>query len=160
MSAFVLDDDHIDYLVSAVVAFSHPAGADLDGWTRTDLGRLLLAENDRSVAYCYQEPPSGVAERYEHRPVDAMDPLQTIKVVQCYQYQACEHPGWVGSEAKRITDRLFDRALSRVPGMAEAAWVWQRPARASGPGVDQPAGRLGLRLVDGQASASGTALVR
>lgn len=139
MSAFVLADDHIDFLVSAVVVYSVHR-ADYEGVrTWTELGQLLLRENYRSVDYRYEDSASpgwpegeqGLWESYRHRPVELehLDPVQSIKVVQCYQYQSCEHPGWPDSEAKRITDRLLDRVIQQLPGMAEAAWVWRRPPR-------------------------------
>lgn len=168
MSALILDDDHIDFLVSAVVEYSVRRGDDVAARTWTELGRLMLRENYRSVDYRYKDSGSpgwpdgelGLWESYRYRSVEPaqLDPVQTIKVVQCYQYQSCEHPGWGDSEAKRVTDRLLDRAIERLSGMNEAAWVWRRPAPAASPA--NPAGRVAAALPDPELTGEVVSVIR
>lgn len=56
------------------------------------------------------------------------DPVQVIKAVDCYQYQACEAGTWLDSMAKEITDKLARIATHNLPGYDDAEWGSPKPA--------------------------------
>jgi hypothetical protein len=94
----------------------------LTGATADAVGHMLLEQNVASVNFRY-----GGDERAEtiyafepsgRRP----DPVQVLKALQCYEYQACEDPGWEASEAKAFCDALRRRAIGNLPGYEQADW--------------------------------------
>jgi hypothetical protein len=110
MSAFLVSDTHIDTLVS--LAIEGPRGRAPkypgDGWpapyflrpnnTRersryeygTDIGRMLVHENERSMTARYRYEP-GDPNAYEYRmPVKRATAIEGLKAIDCYEYQACE----------------------------------------------------------------------
>lgn len=52
----------------------------------------------------------------------APSPVATLKAIDCYEYQSCEHAGWKDSEAKRFCEALRDDMITRLPGYSEASW--------------------------------------
>lgn len=50
------------------------------------------------------------------------DPVVVLKALSCYEYQACEHPGWLSSEARQFCDALRHRAIRALPGYDAAPW--------------------------------------
>lgn len=148
MSAFVVAKAHIDYLVSAGFHLG-PGSSKLRWWAsppeaiadeeerqrfRYDydanlheltwdnagmVGAMLWAENMRSVNYRYEE--AEVEEPYLFCEVDT-EPLQTLKAISCYDYQTCEHPGWLLSEARQFCLSLQDHMIGKLPGYDDRAW--------------------------------------
>ncbi len=128
MSAYVVDPEHIHMLVHAAVNRkvsyyhdnqSYPVRSDTAGYT----GAVLLAENLASVNHRYCEHELEPA--YEYRqPGRSATPVEVLKGLDCYEYQACEHPDWAGSQAKAFCDALRDAAISDLPGYDEAPWEW------------------------------------
>lgn len=152
MSAFTLDTDHIDLLVTVAMKVAGfdakyvniPETADL-------LGQELLRENYRSVNHRYSEdekPPE-----YHWTPVaelqaEKLTPgqlLQVINAVHCYEYQTCEHPQWVDSQsfwtmkaienwaAVELTKMRWRKAPAYAGdtdltwvGLKHAKWEWHR----------------------------------
>lgn len=160
------ENDHIDLLVSLALRvgakirakdaievggyWMTTVGDDLDP---SDLGRLLLAENLRSVQSrygdydegfdgeeCFDEAdaneadPEAVVASYKFQPVDleAADfnshwSVAGIKAAKSLAYQSCEHPEWERSEARRWLDAIMDATLSHIPSWSEAnTWQWRR----------------------------------
>lgn len=103
MSAWVVSRAHIDALVLAGVQFGvldRPTPGSL-----TDLGAGLWAENVRSVKHLYDEDDQ--PEPYTVAIAEVvLDPVAVVKLVDCYVYQSCEHPGWAGSAAAGYCRRL------------------------------------------------------
>lgn len=140
MSAYMVDRDHIDFLVSAMLDtricrhgfhwYWHESSRSLSGGElvrAAEIGQLLWSENLKSIQYRYGDRDNNDASFYvygEHdfRAWAVMDPVQIIKAVYCYQYQACEHDGWKDSEAKCITDSLVDYVCQVLPGYDAAKW--------------------------------------
>lgn len=148
MSAYIVERDHIRYLVEAALKLRlghHPGHGPFswywNGDRRTlpagdyeracEVARMLWAENIASVAHRYpNEPqndlpgPAGESFEYtEHRPWDCnIDPVQVLKACSCFEYQSCEHEGWKTSEALAFVDALVWEAISALPGYADAAW--------------------------------------
>lgn len=100
---------------------------------------MLRPENERSVAYRYdtRENLPGPVEREEpafyrftaskmftRRP----NPVEALKLIRCYEYQSCEHPGWESSEAKGFCDTMTAALVACLPGYDDAPWEWTRDA--------------------------------
>ena len=99
-----------------------------------DLGAMLWLENLQSVSERY--PEDGDGERpgpvglstvtmlsYTYAmPKKLLTPVQALKALACYEYQACEHSEWKQSEAKDFCDGLRSALISALPGYEEAEW--------------------------------------
>ena len=153
MSAYVVDNRHIDALVTAALELplpghqmrwlkpGEPAPTDYkkgEAWGSTALanyqararhmtaseatavGRMLLFENMRSVSHRYDDPLD--LPEYEYTPHDGLSPVAVLKALSGFEYQACEHPGWKGSEAHAFCEALRDEAIRRLPGYDAAEW--------------------------------------
>src|SRR3989304_446422 len=100
----------------------------------TETGQMLLTENIRSVGHRYED--SEITELpgrvdceymipYRYRvPARVPTAVETIKLVHCYRYQTCEHPGWEQSDAHGFCDALEAAAIDALPGYGEAPWRW------------------------------------
>lgn len=146
MSAFVVSKEHIDYLVHAArmdgyypgcsaVDYAYGTEDQLNPRTNADaIGRALWAENVRSVMHRY---PDATPDRvpghcdmdhesvtmYRCSPLTApIVPVAVLKALDCYEYQSCEHDGWVTSHAKEFCDDLRGRMISELPGYDDAPW--------------------------------------
>lgn len=135
MSAFVLSSTHIDVLVSAAIEL---------GLVRRfrdeteEFGRMLLRENVRSVVHRYRLAGTQEAEDYEaavaayrFRRYPWVRPEAAAKAAHCYEYQACEHPGWEESQTHRFVDALRDALLRTMVGYGEAPWGFDTPEQAA-----------------------------
>ena len=45
-----------------------------------------------------------------------------LKAVSCYEYQACEHPGWLASEANLFCDALRHKLIGLLTIFGLASW--------------------------------------
>lgn len=120
MSAFIVDKEDIDVLVSACIETG--IGGALLALGR-ELGRALWLENLTSVKYRYPDDrdgewpgPVGLTEadinayEWEDRkpqPGQGFGAGGLRGVLDCYVYQSCEHPDWLMSEACEITELLY-----------------------------------------------------
>lgn len=144
MSAYVVHTEHIRTLIWAGIHFT--TGTDLR-WAVTDpdnaanpetversfsfrrlnkdtapiVGQMLLDENTRSVNHRYDE---GELYVYNHaEPASTRwNPVEILSALACYEYQACEHPGWVTSEAYAFCQALRTALVHALPGYAEGPW--------------------------------------
>lgn len=140
MSAFLVKQAHIAYLVNAAVYFARtsPYGLGwldpetqayhkLDGYDRDQasrLGQVLWDANVKSVSARYRVE-RGATERYEHayardQPLPRL--VQVLKAVACLEYQACEYDGWERSEARAALEAIKGAAIHALPGYQEAQW--------------------------------------
>lgn len=103
MSAYVVEKDLIDQLVSAAIDAKL---CTMDEATR--YGQTLWRENVISVAHRYQLATrnaielaeyEGDVEAYEYEPQAAPDTRHIIEAIDCLDYQSCEHDGWPTSDA-------------------------------------------------------------
>jgi hypothetical protein len=153
MSAFVVNDRHIDYMLAAGLKYGRDglrwldpadteetdfergqvwgATAVANAQTRTreltrdnisNVGRMLLLANARSVAFRYDEPFDLPLYDYTTSKGDEIDAVQTIKAVACFRYQSCERPEWERSEAAAFCDALERAAINHLNGYADAKW--------------------------------------
>jgi hypothetical protein len=157
MSAYIVDVAHIDALVTAAAIRSQISGP-VSYWhddehhsgpvTRDDktaLGKMLMAENEKSIMYRYPDTQSDGQPLHDRMPgpagydgadyyqypdtlLDPLDPVSLIKMIHCYEYQSCEHPGWKTSRAKAFCDALLHRQMQRLPGYDSAPWNYTYPA--------------------------------
>jgi hypothetical protein len=165
MSAFEVSDTHIDVLVSAALQRRHgdtltwyhgdiagtrpgealpsredyltalkAARREVNSENAETWGATLLAENRRSVNHRYDEDeieaPYTFTEYAGH-----INPVAILSAISCYEYQACEHPGWKASEAHDFCEALRREMIRQLPGYGSAPWEITDPAQAF---KDQP----------------------
>jgi hypothetical protein len=139
MSAFLVSEAHIDVLIDAAKQFAG-RGSDRLRWywgnqwrelvpgeNETAVGRMLLAENARSVGHRYREAQSPAALTYTYRRSGRLDYTiaEANKTVACYNYQTCEPDDYEKTEAFAFVQALKD-ALLRSVGMPDATpWGWE-----------------------------------
>jgi len=136
MSAFVLGDAHITALVDLALRGPHLTTAhrwanDNPSMTLADgtlTGRMLLRENERSVALRYREVPGDV-EHYVYPEYPARErwrpsALEGLKLLICYDYQSSESDNWEATEAYQWCDRLRHALTVSLPGYEDAPWEW------------------------------------
>lgn len=76
--------------------------------TKNVIGRMLLAENARSVGYRYREVQNPAALTYLYRATKReYTPSQALMAIRGYEYQACETADWDRSEAYSFCRRSF-----------------------------------------------------
>ena len=144
MSAFVVSNDTIDYIVSAVSAVGGVHGIVLKTGpeflelvaagavesvspTPLEMGRVLLRENQRSVQYRYNDDDLGnAALGYQFNRVDKTDPVVALVQVSCLRYQSCERPDWDASIACDLLRQIEQQLLRQLPGYEDAPWGWTR----------------------------------
>ena len=163
MSAYIVDLDVVDVLARAATTHM-PGNHGLLSWTwpdpdaeygygytsatfdgQTDIGRMLLRENERSIMARYRDTvaddgtplldrmPGPVdyagSEAYEFPRVSfpMPEPVHVLGIMACYEYQACEHPGWRDSEAYGFCRSLTARLHRMLPGYDDAPWNYTHP---------------------------------
>ena len=152
MSAYIEARNHINYLVRAAMEPRYHEhcptiwmwqGDEPGSWNRGTLhpgdyeeanrvGQMLWDENIKSVSYRYPNEPreslpgptreSFIYEFQAHAANPPIEPIQTLKACDGYEYQSCEHPGWHTSEAKAFIDSLRRTAWQSLPGYGDAKW--------------------------------------
>lgn len=142
MSAFMVSHAHID----ALLTFAdnkrmkdqlgwHVSKVDQLDWT--DIGRVLLAENERSVCQRYPDCVPGnlpgmigeeaITYRFKTwQPAFRMQHTQLciwiIKACNCFDYQACETDDYSASIAHGIIEAIRGKAVRCLPGYDDAPW--------------------------------------
>lgn len=152
MSAWIVSDKHISYLVSAAIAYSEnfPLSWFTYGTAENapvrigellprepyddmeremnrrnqvlspnQIGQLLWNENYRSVNSRYHDKDLTPVYSFKKEEVD---PVITLKLIVCYEYQSCEHPGWYDSEARQFCSALKSATINAIPGYVSAPW--------------------------------------
>jgi len=153
MSAYVVDRNHIRYLVAAAAGkmgrvndlrWVHDGTwhklSDGEDEKAAQVGQMLWNENIRSVTNRYPDcegkpanlpgPTDEVFIYDTHK--EWNDPLNAVQVLSscaCYSYQSCEHEGWKTSEAAAFIDALERKAIHALPGMEDALWGAPEPTQ-------------------------------
>ena len=132
MSAFIVNQNHINALVSAMLDghMSYWDGHNRVFVTRhnaEETGRILLAENVRSVNYRYRgeidDDEKNAAASYRFTQFTRrLSPVQLIKAVHCLDYQSSENEDWENSIAWRICQIIIFHATTQLPGYDNARW--------------------------------------
>ncbi|WP_189168085.1 hypothetical protein [Pilimelia anulata] len=116
-------DDQLRWFATATDSSQPRSMSDLQ-WARPDtadaVGAMLLAENAASINYRYpnDEPERPTGYRWTRVPVPG--PLVVLKAIDCFDYQACEHPGRETSQAWRFCDALRRKMIRQLPGYSAA----------------------------------------
>lgn len=93
--------------------------------TVESVGLMLLAQNYASVNHRYNE--NEWAPIYRYRGVPHMpSAVQVLKALDCYEYQACETPGYDTTEAFDFIRALRKRMIQKLVGYSDAKWEWSR----------------------------------
>jgi hypothetical protein len=153
VSAFVVDEAHIDLLADVArrgpgqwhggpggtwsfpqyVIDRYPVGPEgyLD---ETHVGRLLLAQNVKSVAYRYpNEPatelpgplPTPEADAYTFTRLPYhLTAVEALAAIACWRYQSCEDPDHERSPAWQFVNELESALIRCLPGYQDAPWCW------------------------------------
>lgn len=129
MSTFMLDDEHVHALVHAAFRFADGPYVGFwcnDQWLRftraeaTELGTELKATNAASLEHGRSKR---VVVAYGYRsPRQMREPVEILKAIDCYEYQACEAPNWDASVAKAFCQWLRKQAIYFLPGYEKAEW--------------------------------------
>jgi hypothetical protein len=120
MSCYIVDENVIDYLVYNILNtqgtynFLKTSILKDKELTPTKIGRILLKENVKSYACRYEENihPNWYDSyeydktKYFEREGDGADLLQVLASIRHYEYQACEHPRYNNSRAKKVIKAL------------------------------------------------------
>jgi hypothetical protein len=135
MSAFIVDKEHIDRIVSAASAANKLPRPG----SENEIGRMLWRENLISVAARY--PGDGDGDRpgpsdfkdsdvdtYVWTPTDIITGNALRKTLACLRYQSCEHDGWPTSAACAFIERLMPAEDMSARGkQLEEATPWGGP---------------------------------
>lgn len=131
MSAFLVSDNHINFIVNfANRGFATyrtlSGGASLDD--PQGLGRILHQANIDSVNYRYAHHEQLPASEWQWNPRATYDDkvksdlVTFIKALDCLEYQSCECDDWKESVACKAIDTLRSIAISSLPGYQAAPW--------------------------------------
>ena len=121
MSAFMCDDLHLSAL--AAYAFEQHV---VRHNSVEDVLKILWEANRDSLIARYSRDREKLLSESPPKLADTSKiyfaPVRVIKSAECYRYQACEHDGWEGSAADRISKDIIACACSKLPGYDEAPW--------------------------------------
>jgi hypothetical protein len=145
MSAFIVSHDHIDALITFAIDQRVSYWCDplqtrivITDENATETGKILLAENQKSVGYRYKETdpanmPGCVGECSDNycfrRWPSQLTAVAVLKGCNCLDYQSCEHIEWEHSRAHAILGNIEHTAIRCVPGYEDApGWEFRRPS--------------------------------
>ena len=130
MSVFIVSPEHIHVLLDAALRYTDEIGMTVhtsdgqaltvDRTNRDKVGQMLLEtnaagarrqENAELYIYSYATPV-----RFDWEAIDV------LKAISCYEYQACEAPGWDTSAAKAFAEGLRRAVIPALPGYTDAPW--------------------------------------
>lgn len=134
MSSFVVEDTHLDVLLTAGLARADAADLkwiwcdelgllqtnELHGANANAIGQMLLGENQRSVNNRYQEDKIARGYRFESLPgYERRKGLIVLKAISLFEYQCGDYEGWWSSEARAFCAALRKRVTTLLPGYDE-----------------------------------------
>ena len=135
MSAFVVDHEHINVMIWAGLTtsrghdgplrwhFDNPSRINtLTTDTATEVGQLLLTTNIVSVDYLYRQTAAAEEYIYQRPQHTTWSIPSLLNAVHCYEYQACEFPHWVDTEAHAFCRALEQALIRNLPGYREGPW--------------------------------------
>ena len=154
-----VDKAHIDVLVTAGIShrdplawyLKNPRGLNLEQIagirhelrpdTADAVGQMLLDENVNSVRHRYPGSGDNLPGRTDREYLTPFvhdiwqtvpSVVQVLKLLDCYEYQSCEHPEWDDSEARAFCQALRSQQIGRLPGYEEARWCWTQLKKGMG----------------------------
>ena len=151
MSAFMVNKEHIDCLVSAALSadhwnrfsYYHDGERHIVEYAEADAtGQMLWNENILSINHRYPDTvanlaacPGKIADaengfvyRYGQLPAP-VNPVVVLSAIACYEYQTCEHPTWEQSAAFAFCQALRRQMIHQLPGYKEAPWSIENRAQ-------------------------------
>jgi hypothetical protein len=144
MSAFVVDHAHIHALLTFAqtkrlqdrLGYCVNHGSERLSWDT--LGKVLLAENERSVCHRYPDctegnMPGTIGQEAINYRFKMFAPFSqrlqwpqvcvwVIKACDCYDYQACETDDYDTTPAHRMIKIIRAEAVRCLPGYDDAPW--------------------------------------
>jgi hypothetical protein len=85
------------------------------------VGQMLLDQNTASVNQRYSDDDLAI---YTYTPPRAWrTPVEVLKALNCYRYQAGETSDWTATEAHHFCAALETAVINQLPGYDEAAWA-------------------------------------
>jgi hypothetical protein len=133
MSAYIVGHAHIDALLTfalskrygrRVVYTANETLIEINCDNASEIGRILLTENERSVRHRYptaaaNDLPRTIGEdsaNYEFSPFDGgLTPVAVLKGCDCFDFQANETDDYKSSIACAIIDAIRKRAIICLP---------------------------------------------
>lgn len=124
MSAYVVERNHIRFLIEAAKYVAHRERSGSFRWWHHDawmemtahnesaVGQMLWDENRISVGHRYAEDGEPTPYLHEDSSWTPAVP-QILMSAHCYEYQSCEHPEWEASSAHAFAVVLLSRLLRR-----------------------------------------------
>jgi hypothetical protein len=136
MSAFVVSTIHIDTIISAAIDLelfaAHADHGTLERVcheTATVFGKMLLAENVRSVVHCCRLSSGGEASDYAElvatytfRYHPCISAGIAAKALDCFDYQSCETDDYEKSLAYAFICRMAKALNKHLAGYEAAPW--------------------------------------
>ena len=122
MSAYIVSDNTINVIASAFIMncvefrsenfVSEPEV--IIGFSNNGpkIASELLKANYDSVNYRYSEKNEPHEIKFELRKNDDFGTI--LGCIKCFNYQACEMPGWDDSEIKKSLDRLKNKIIEMI----------------------------------------------
>lgn len=149
MSAYICDGAHITAIAAAAVELNlcsndvSYAERELGTFglpvlveTARRIGEMLHRENVISVNYRYREDGE-VPFEFSRKTAEALihpyanrlrgsklPALKLLRAIDCYAYQACEHPGWTQSPSFALCQELRKELVKLLPGYWEVSLDW------------------------------------
>lgn len=133
MSAFIVNDYHINALVSYGIA--HKAQLyTKDGWeyfnedTAWALASRLYRANVCSVNRRYGERTRTTGFRFQSVDVSGLTAADIVKACDCLEYQSCEVGTWERSRARKTLQAIREEAV-RALAAGSQAWELREPLK-------------------------------
>jgi hypothetical protein len=116
MSAWFVTEKHINVIVTAAIALDV-----IDEGLAQETGRELWGENAKSLIFRYgtDSKLADAVGDYQFKPEPTEDLIFIYKQVRCFNYQACEDPGYETSPSSALVEKLCARILE-VTGLTHA----------------------------------------
>lgn len=132
MSAYMVSDEQINVMLWAATRYadspsflfesSYGARWIQDHDSKTALGQELINVNAQSLKDQYNDDSGFSSYTYAPPRFATWEPLELIKIVHNYEYQACDNKNWTDSDARRFCEALVRQLLYCVPGFDQAHW--------------------------------------
>jgi hypothetical protein len=124
MSAWLCSDKHIFELAKYYVDKCQTYSSSKLSFK--EAAKLLHEENVKSLQYRYDDADEFFGTEAIRPPMDYAPTIRNIfalaKQVDCYTYQACEHPEWENSKAFAMCESIKDALLRNHPDYEDAPW--------------------------------------
>lgn len=132
MSAYMVSEEQIHVMVWAATRYSdfpsfmfpssYGSRCISDQDSKNEIGQELVNTNAQALEDLYGEATHGGTYTYQPPRHATWEPLELIKIVHNYEYQACDNDNWHESDARRFCQALSRQLLQRVPGFEKAHW--------------------------------------